>query len=264
MLCRHYAKLRTLAAIFMKRTILIIITSFTVFACTNVQTKQTTYKKVSADTTKTMSNFEYSLKTAHPNAKTLMAEDFYWSPIEETGPFGSDDGWEAAQGFREWRLANKSESPIAYLKDLIARWQYPYFNWNEMDAEKIKAYIGTKANPDEASLQLQMQQMREAFKNHPDTSMKNIDDAQLRQVILSSSQQVGGIFLLGQDNAIIGTGFAQLALEGKIDHDLKSLTITAIKRQLLPVLINRYDSDYRDKRREQLTKMLSVMTQAGS
>jgi hypothetical protein len=32
----------------------------------------------------------------------------------------------------------------------------------------------------------------------------------------------------------------------------------------LPVLINRYDSDYRDKRREQLTKMLSVMTQAGS
>jgi len=50
-----------------------------------------------------MDNFEYSFKNAHPNAQALMKDDFYWSPIEETAPFGSDDGWEAAYGFREWR-----------------------------------------------------------------------------------------------------------------------------------------------------------------
>jgi uncharacterized protein YfeS len=226
--------------------------------------EQTVHNKLTTDTTKVMSDFEYSLKTAHPNAKALMAEDFYWSPIEETGPFGSDDGWDAAYGFREWRLASKTQSPITYLKELIERWQYPYFDWNEMDAAKIEKYIGSMANLDEASIQQQMQQLREILKNQPDSSMKNTDDAQLRQVILSSSQQMGGSFLLGQDNAIIGTGFAQLALEGKVDTDLKALTITAIQRQLLPVLINRYDDNYRDKRKEQLTKMRSAMTKASS
>lgn len=75
---------------------------------------------------------------------------------------------------------------------------------------------------------------------------------------------MGGSFLLGQDNAIIGTGFAQFALEGRVDIDLKTLTITAIKRQLLPVLINRYDENDRNKRKEQLTKMLAVISKANS
>ncbi len=73
---------------------------------------------------------------------------------------------------------------------------------------------------------------------------------------------MGGDFLLGQDNAIIGTGFAQFVLEGKIDDELKALTITALNRQLLPVLIDRYDDNYRDERKEQLTKMLEVIRKA--
>ena len=28
--------------------------------------------------------FEFSLATAHPNAKALMKEEFFWSPIDET------------------------------------------------------------------------------------------------------------------------------------------------------------------------------------
>ncbi|MEI9943022.1 MAG: hypothetical protein WDN26_02265 [Chitinophagaceae bacterium] len=84
----------------------------------------------------------------------------------------------------------------------------------------------------------------------------------MRKIVLSSSQQMGGDFLLGQDNAIIGTGFAQFVLEGKIDDELKALTITALNRQLLPVLIDRYDDNYRDERKEQLTKMLEVIRKA--
>jgi hypothetical protein len=108
----------------MKLPILITsLVSLTLLSCTNGQTRQTAYKnQPTIDTTKTMDKFEYSLKTAHPNAKALMTEDFYWSPIEETGPFGSDDGWDAAQGFRQWRSLNKSATPIIYLKELIARW----------------------------------------------------------------------------------------------------------------------------------------------
>lgn len=250
----------------MKLPILITpLVSLTLLSCSNGLTTQTAYENQSiTDTTKTMDRFEYSLKTAHPNAKALMTEDFYWSSIEETGPFGSDDGWDAAQGFRQWRFLNKSVTPIIYLKELVARWQYPYFDWSEMDTDKIKEHIVSKADIDEISIQKQMQQLREALKNSADTSIKNIDDAQLRKVILSSSEQMGGSLLLGQDNAIIGTGFAQFVLEGRIDIDLKTLTVTAIKRQLLPVLINRYDDNYRNKRKEQLTKMLAVISKVNS
>jgi uncharacterized protein YfeS len=209
-----------------------------------------------------MDNFEYSFKSAHPNAQALMKDEFYWSPIEETAPFGSDDGWEAAYGFKDWRLLNKQASPIKYLKHLIAEWQYPFFDYTEIDSSKIKEYINQKKELSEAEIQQQINTLKEISRNSPDTSGKELEDKQLREVILSSSQGMNGIYLLGQDNAIIGIGFAQFALEGHIDNDIKSLTITAIKRQLLPLLINRYDEDYREKRKQQLTKMLEVVNKA--
>lgn len=208
---------------------------------------------------KPIDNFEYSLKTAHPKAQALMTDSFYWSPIEETGPFGSDDGPDAAYGFRQWRILNKLTSPINYLKQLITGWNYPFFDWNEMDTTKIKEYIVSRADIDEESIERQIQLLKEANKNSPDSSLKNIDDSQLREIVKSSSKKLGGAFLLGQDNAIIGTGFAQFVLEGKIDKDMKVLVITAINRQLLPLLINRYDEVYRNIRKEQLTKMLDVV-----
>lgn len=210
-----------------------------------------------------MDNFEYSFKSAHPKAQALMTDEFYWSPIEETAPFGSDDGSDAAYGFRQWRLLHKTASPVNFLKELIERWQYPYFDYNEMDTAKIKVYITSQANPDEHAIEQQMQMMKEAFKNSPDTSMSNIDDKQFREIMNASAKELGGSFLLGQDNAIIGISFAQFVLEGHIDNDIKALTITAIKRQLLPLLINRYDDNYRDVRKQQLTKMLDVINKAG-
>jgi uncharacterized protein YfeS len=89
-----------------------------------------------------------------------------------------------------------------------------------------------------------------------------MDDNQLRDLINSANREMGGTYLVGQDNAIIGTGFAQFVLEGKVDNDIKALTITAIKRQLLPLLINGYDDKYRDTRKQQLTKMLEVINKA--
>jgi uncharacterized protein YfeS len=227
------------------------LTSLLFFGCSNGQTNN-----------KSMDNFEYSFKTAHPNAQALMKDEFYWSTIEETAPFGSDDGWDAAYGFREWRLLNKTASPKAYLKDLIERWQYPFFDYNEMDTSKIKEYINQKKELSEADIQQQINMLKEVSKNSPDTSSIKVDDNQLREVILSSSTEMNGIFLLGQDNAIIGIGFAQFVIEGHIDVDIKGLTITAIKRQLLPILINRYDDEYRDKRKQQLKKMLEVINKA--
>jgi uncharacterized protein YfeS len=238
------------------------LTSIFFFGCSNRQTKNNS--TIAKQQNKSMDNFQYTLKSAHPNAQALMTEEFYWSPGEETAPFGSDDGWEAAYGFREWRISNKTTNPVIYLKDLIARWQYPFFDYNEMDTTKIKEYIYQKKELSEADIQLQITTLKEINKNSADTSSMKLNDEQLREVILSSSQGMNGIYLLGQDNAIIGIGFSQFVLEGRIDNDIKSLTITALKRQLLPLFINRYDDNYCDKRKQQLAKMLEVINKAAS
>ena len=253
--------IRKVASIFMNHNILsTLLTSLLFISCLDGQSNDNPIPVKPQN--KTIANFEYSFKSAHPKAQILMEDEFYWSPIEETAPFGSDAGFDAAYGFRQWRLMNKTTSPVTYLKDLIGGWQYPFFDYNEMDTTKIKEYIVSKANPDEKAVQQQMQLLKEAFKNSSDTSMNNLDDKQLRDLIISTSKEIGGSYLLGQDNAIIGIGFAQFVLEGHIDNDIKALTITAIKRQLLPLLINRYDDNYRYKRKQQLTMMLEVINKA--
>lgn len=245
-----------------RSTITTFLICTVLIGCSNGQAKKNA--TITSQQSKPMDNFQFTFESAHPNAQALMKDEFYFSPVAETGPFGSDDGWDAAYSFRQWRFSNKSTSPVVFLKNLIAGWQYPYFDYNEMDTSKILAYIDQKKELSEAEIQKQISILKEVNKNSPDTSYLKLDDQQLREVILSSSQGMNNIFLLGQDNAIIGIGFAQFVLEGRIDRDIKGLTLTAIQRQLLPILINRYDNDYREIRRQQLLKMLEVINKVGS
>jgi len=169
----------------------------------------------------TIDTFRFSYINANPKAKKLMKEDFFWDPIAETGPFGSDDGSDAAYGFRKWIASNKGADPLIYLRHLIIVWGYPYFDLVELDAAKINEYMKADKN-------------------------------------------MGASYLLGQDNAIIGTAFAQLSLEGQVTPDLKRLTVTAIQRELLPLLIDRWNVEYRKTRRTQLNKMLDVIRKCDS
>lgn len=78
---------------------------------------------------------------AHPKAKRIMKEDFYWSPNEEAGPFGNDDGADAYAGFADWRRRHPQENPRKYLSELLERWNYPAFDLEETRFEKLKPYI---------------------------------------------------------------------------------------------------------------------------
>lgn len=192
-----------------------------------------------------------------------MQEDFFWSPVEESAPFGNDAGSDAAYGFERWRLQNRALSPVEYLKQLIKEWHYPVLNWNDLDSTNIKNFLASKSQMSEESIERLVQQLMEMNKSGRDSLTRGMDEQKLRESVISTSQQMNGSYLLDQDNAIIGIGFAQFALEGKIDAYFQSLTITAIKRELLPVLINRFDEKYRETRETQLKKMLSVVEKMG-
>jgi uncharacterized protein YfeS len=118
----------------------------TLSAC--VQTKDKS-QKVSTSTTvdttdkptKSMSDYSPTFEKAHPTAKRLMSEEFYWSPIEETAPFGSDDGADTYAGFADWRQTHRSENPKEFLMEQIDYWGYPFFDLNEIKFDKLKPYL---------------------------------------------------------------------------------------------------------------------------
>ncbi|MBK6826711.1 MAG: hypothetical protein IPG86_07555 [Chitinophagaceae bacterium] len=126
-----------------------------------------------------------------------------------------------------------------------------------MDPLKVNEFITVGANID--NIEGQIEQLKAVLANSPGGLEGIESDDMLRESILRSSAAMGGVYLLQMDNAIIGTGFAQLVLEGRIEKDLHYLTYTALTRQLLPILIDRYDVNSREVRREMLTKMKDVI-----
>ena len=157
-----------------------------------------------------MDDFEFTPEKAHPKAKALLIEEFYWSPIDETGPFGSDDGSDSFYQFRQWRVDNKKVSPAIFLKELLEEWGFPSFDMDKTDVKELLTKI--------------------------DAGM-----------------------IIVQDNAVIAIGFGQFVLEGKIDNDIKDLTKKAIKREMTDELLVHFIIDYRQVRKDQLTRMLAVV-----
>jgi uncharacterized protein YfeS len=82
-----------------------------------------------------------SFNNAHPLAKQLMDEAFYYSEIEESAPFGSDDGADTFVGFSQWRPSHLQTSPLVYLQEQLIDWGYPPFNLHEEEPEKIRAFL---------------------------------------------------------------------------------------------------------------------------
>ena len=78
---------------------------------------------------------------AHPTAKSIMNEEFYFSPIDETGPFGSDDGADTYPAFAEWRMDHPGKDPSDFVLGQIEEWGYPTFDLKETSMEKLSLYL---------------------------------------------------------------------------------------------------------------------------
>ncbi len=232
----------------MKKYTFIIFCFFT-FSCQNTNSKS-----------QTMDNFtRLSKETAHPNAKKILAEDFYWSEADEFSPFGNDDGFDAFYGFKEWRKTNLNISPLKYIEQLIQSWGMPKFDLYSLDTSKIKTYLNQDTKVD--GMEDQMPALREQMKKMAEDAGKKFDEEEFNQIMKMSSSGMGSRYLLGQDNAIIATGFGQFILEGRIDDDIKALTKISLQRQLLPILLDRWDDSNKVYRAEVLNNMLKKLEQ---
>ena len=206
--------------------------------------------------------FEFSPQTAKPIAKMLMKEDFFWSPIDDSGPFGSDAGSDAAYGYYKWRNTNLVGTPISYLKELLGDWNFPPLKWDELDTIKLNAYIAIEHNLSEAEIQRNIALLK---KTNAASDPKQLSDVQLRQIVISSSKGMGLTFLVNIDQAIVGTAFAQIVLDGKLDAELRRYANVALQREMLPLITHEFGAtDQVQAHNIKMKKMLQVIAKIPS
>ena len=133
------------------------------------------------------------IERAHPRAVELIPDEFFWSCVDELGPFGSDEGDTALNEFREWRQEHPKEPLEACLV------------WTIESVGEIDVADYDDAIFDEATVKAQVED--------PD-----FDDQQLIYTV---------------DTSVIATAFGQLVDEGTIDASAKPYVSRALKRQLV-------------------------------
>jgi len=71
---------------------------------------------------------------------------------------------------------------------------------------------------------------------------------------------MGVSYLVDQDEAIVGTAFAQFVLEDKIDPQLKYYVTKALHREMLTILIRQFGRpDQQQAHKEKMAKLLQVV-----
>ncbi|MEO8771199.1 MAG: hypothetical protein ABI402_13980 [Ferruginibacter sp.] len=82
-----------------------------------------------------------SFAKAHPNAKLLLNETFYFNTVDEAAPFGNEDGADSYLAFKDWRYTHQDNDPKEFLFEHIDDLGYPKFDINETDIQKLTPYL---------------------------------------------------------------------------------------------------------------------------
>jgi uncharacterized protein YfeS len=87
------------------------------------------------------SKWELEPANAHPTARGIMTQDFYWDCTDENSPFGNDTGADVLTFFREqWQEAPGTVG-LAFLSDLLAGWEVADRAWEIVDAQEVERLL---------------------------------------------------------------------------------------------------------------------------
>lgn len=201
---------------------------------------------------------ELSLNNAHPTAQKYLKEDFFWSPVEESSPFGNDSGNDTFYFFLEWRKNNPTSNPKDFLMQEISNSGFPKFDIYALDSVSISKYIGKKIEFSPEEIEKQKARIMDANNNIPEEIKGKMGLEHLDEVIEMTSNGMGLTYLTEIDNMIISTGFAQIVLEGEINPEIAEITRIALERQLKPSMVSLWD-DYSSTRKKQYEFLLEKL-----
>lgn len=240
----------------LKQLILILSASIFLPVAAKAQTvNQYDYQQMDSTS---MNDNSSRYSTAHINARNLLKEEFYWSSIEESGPFGNDNGSDAYHGLKDWKKEHPTGNPKDYLQELLTSWNIPLFDLEETSLEKMETYIAAQAN--DTAFNSMAEQLKGAMKE----TGNNFDEKQFNEIFGHVQKNMGLSYFMEINEAIIAIGFGQFVIDGWINADMKQLTLNAIKRQLLPITNDQIPVEYKVVRSEQLNKMLNAVEKMNS
>lgn len=134
---------------------------------------------------------------AHPRARELMTEPFFWDCVDEEAPFGSDEGHDAYYEFRRWRESHKDENLTECFAWIMKGESLDNYNQDLCTDEAVERDV-----------------------EHPEDAF------------LADEFDINTL-----DVTIIATALGQLLDEGRIDAEAKPYVHVAIERQLHPKVL---------------------------
>lgn len=102
---------------------------------------------------------------AHPNARALLKDEFFWDHEESTAPFGNPGGAIAVSTFNKWRDTSKTVKLVTFVEHTYTASQYPPFDWHETDADKVKVYVTSLTHSTMPSVQREKNQIEQMVKD---------------------------------------------------------------------------------------------------
>src|SRR5262245_53650964 len=82
---------------------------------------------------------DLSRETGHPNATRLLTAAFFWNPADPSCPFGNENGMDTLLRFRDFRDEHPRGSPLAFLDDLLEKWEVKNEGWDLLDPAEVQA-----------------------------------------------------------------------------------------------------------------------------
>lgn len=76
---------------------------------------------------------------AHPKARQVLTDAFFWDAGDPCGPFGNDTALEVYEALRDLRDDDPDASAIGLLDALLARWEVANEGWDAVDADQVQA-----------------------------------------------------------------------------------------------------------------------------
>ncbi len=78
-------------------------------------------------------------EAAHPTARELLIDDFFWSTTDEGAPLGTDTGAETLAWLRARRVEEPTAGALQLLGELLQRWEVSDAHWDAVDAATVEA-----------------------------------------------------------------------------------------------------------------------------
>ena len=81
-------------------------------------------------------DWELSPEVAHPNARRLLEDEFFWDICDEDSPFGNDTGADTLEFYRAW--IEESDDDEDFLHQLFDEWEVDWERAASIPDEELK------------------------------------------------------------------------------------------------------------------------------